>query len=466
MKLFENKVGRPSNEVKKNRRIFVVSMITLGAVLLTLGVSFLVNINSDRLKGAASEKPANTSFDDMNFYKCVIDNYNKEKGTKLSYKTKLTDNQLNGISKLACSNRGITSVKGIEKITNLRSFDGDLNRISKINVSKNIKLEYLNLYDTKLEYIDLNKNINLKSLSIGAEQLKSIDLTNNKKLESLGLNSVSLKNLDLSKNVNLVRFGLYYMNLSDLNLDSNKNLKELSIVSDNNLRTLNLVQNTSLNQLVLFMDDNLENVYLDESLDRKMIRVDRVESNDNNVINIADSPKVKIVPIKDKLELECPATAFVGEKITCKTNSTKSTIRVSKGGLSDHYLELLNKSSGRFTTPKKVVYLMYTKKGYAKVVAEQNGSNSVTRIIEIKEPLKLSCPSSVKVGKQFTCITNMVGAKISVTKGGLSNGYNTSFTTVKGDLTKQSKYTKTGTVTVTVSKSGYKSVSKTVKIVK
>ena len=29
MKLFENGVGRPSNEIKKKRKIFVVSIVTL-----------------------------------------------------------------------------------------------------------------------------------------------------------------------------------------------------------------------------------------------------------------------------------------------------------------------------------------------------------------------------------------------------------------------------------------------------
>ena len=485
MKLFENKVGRPSNEVKKNRRIFVVSMITLGAVLLTLGVSFLVNINSDRLKGAASEKPATTAFDDMNFYRCIIDNYNEQKGTKLSYKTKLTNNQLNSISDLFCDSRGITSVKGLEKLTNLRNFTASSNRINKINISQNTDLKKLYLAENKLEYINLNKNKNLAHLELGGNELKSIDLTKNENLELLNLTSSLLKNLDLSKNINLSELYLQFMNFSDLNLDNNKHLRELTILSNSKLRTLNLVQNISLKKLNLVNDSALENVYLDVDLDKNRILVDDNDKNredygdymnsivGNNIINIIGSPKVKMIPITEKLELECPATAFIGEKITCKTNSTKSIIRVSKSGLSDNYLNIFKKYGDKVTTQKKVVNLMYTKKGYAKVVAEQSGSNSVTRIIEIKEKdgLILKCPNLVHVGKKFTCTTNSTKATVRVSKEGLSDNYLSIFKKYGGKITTQKKvvnlmYMEEGYAKIVAELNGYKSVTKTVKIVK
>ena len=51
MKLFENKIGRPSNELKDNRKVFVISIITLVVVLLTAGIVALVNVKSENLKG-------------------------------------------------------------------------------------------------------------------------------------------------------------------------------------------------------------------------------------------------------------------------------------------------------------------------------------------------------------------------------------------------------------------------------
>ena len=73
--------------------------------------------------------------------------------------------------------------------------------------------------------------------------------------------------------------------------------------------------------------------------------------------------------------------------------------------------------------------------------------------------LTLDCPTTAYVGKEFTCYTNMSGAKITVTASGLANGYNTSFTTTKSDKTKQSKYITSGLKIIKVSKPGYETVS-------
>ena len=48
---------------------------------------------------ALDEMPVNEAFDDVNFYKCVVDAYNKEKETDVDYTTtSLTDLQLSEIT--------------------------------------------------------------------------------------------------------------------------------------------------------------------------------------------------------------------------------------------------------------------------------------------------------------------------------------------------------------------------------
>ena len=54
MKLFENNVGRPSNEIKKKRKIFVGSAIATFLVILTVGSYILQNINLVKLEGAST----------------------------------------------------------------------------------------------------------------------------------------------------------------------------------------------------------------------------------------------------------------------------------------------------------------------------------------------------------------------------------------------------------------------------
>ena len=84
----------------------------------------------------------------------------------------------------------------------------------------------------------------------------------------------------------------------------------------------------------------------------------------------------------------------------------------------------------------------------------------------LKTDMTLTCPSSVAVNKEGVCKTNMSGVKITVTKTNLNSKYKSTYTTTSSDKTKVFKYTKTGTITVTAEKSGYKTVTKTIKIEK
>ena len=53
MKLFENGVGRPSNEIKKKRKIFVTLAASI-IIILIGGVALLFNFNEKNLKGVAT----------------------------------------------------------------------------------------------------------------------------------------------------------------------------------------------------------------------------------------------------------------------------------------------------------------------------------------------------------------------------------------------------------------------------
>ena len=44
MKLFENKVGRPSNEMLKKRKIFKISIIVSMTLVLSLGIFMLFKV--------------------------------------------------------------------------------------------------------------------------------------------------------------------------------------------------------------------------------------------------------------------------------------------------------------------------------------------------------------------------------------------------------------------------------------
>lgn len=105
----------------------------------------------------------NISFNDENFYQCVIDNYNEEHNVLLSYDESLTDEQLSEIDSLWCNDKKIKSVLGIEKMSNLENIDLEDNELTAVDLSNNKKLRNLYLSDNKLSSIDLRNNKSLEN---------------------------------------------------------------------------------------------------------------------------------------------------------------------------------------------------------------------------------------------------------------------------------------------------------------
>lgn len=81
----------------------------LSIIIIILGVAFLINyifytpsyINAYIATNIYKE-PANKYFDDDNFYKCVVDAYNKENNTSIPYTQNLSDSQLGSIKNVNC----------------------------------------------------------------------------------------------------------------------------------------------------------------------------------------------------------------------------------------------------------------------------------------------------------------------------------------------------------------------------
>lgn len=104
------------------------------------------------------------------------------------------------VTKINCSDKNIKSLKGIEYFTELKELDCNLNNISDVDISKNIKLVSLSLFENKLTKLDVSKNTELTSLTIFGNRLTAIDVSKNTKLESLRCQSNKIKNLDVSNN--------------------------------------------------------------------------------------------------------------------------------------------------------------------------------------------------------------------------------------------------------------------------
>ena len=231
------------NKLKKNKRKVVIGLSAFLVVFISvfsfINLRYPTKINAYIAHVINKGEPANKYFDDENFYKAVVDAYNKENKTSLSYITSLTDKQLKNIKSVSYSEK-IKSATGIEKLTGLsylQLFDSEL---YSINLSKNTLLTKLDLSYNNLSSIDLSKNISLTYLDLSSNNLNSIDLSKNISLTYLNLSSNKLSSIDLTKNTSLRYLYLKSNKISGIDLSKNTSLTELYL-NDNELLYLNVV---------------------------------------------------------------------------------------------------------------------------------------------------------------------------------------------------------------------------------
>ena len=178
--------------------------------------------------------PANPAFTDDNFYRSVVDEYNETNHTSLGYDVSLTNEQLKTITYLYLNGTNTTSIKGLEKLTNLKS---------------------LFVYGEQITTLDLSQNVNLENLDIQSTPIGTLDLSHNTKLVSFRLYEGELTTLDFGQNTNLESINIIYADeLTNINIANNTKLKNLNIESTS-LSTLDVSHNTGLKNLSFVLKD-------------------------------------------------------------------------------------------------------------------------------------------------------------------------------------------------------------------
>ena len=243
----------------KKRIIYLSSFI-----LIILGVGIFIDqalfkpteINSF-IATKVYSSPANNYFTDENFYKCVVDAYNKENSTSLPYTTSLSDSQLGSIKELDCygywksDEEKIISTSGLEKLTSLTSLNVGSNQLTSIDVSKNTSLTSLDVGDNQLTNIDVSSNTLLTSLDVDNNQITSLDVSSNTLLTDLNVDNNQITSLDVSKNTKLTR--LYARKNQITSLDVSKNTAITGLyVNENQLTSLDVSNNTALIWLYVY----------------------------------------------------------------------------------------------------------------------------------------------------------------------------------------------------------------------
>ena len=230
-------------------------------IILVLGIGIFIDqaffkptvINSF-IASKIYSSPANNAFTDDNFYKCVVDAYNKENKTSLPYTTNLNDEQLKTITVLECDGYGksdennIKSANGIERLTALTVLNVSYNQLTSIDVSKNIALTYLDVSNNQLAELNVSKNTSLINSYVSSNKLTSLDVSNNLALTNLDVHWNELTEIDVSKNTELTSLYAGSNHLTEIDVSENTKLTYLS-VSWNELTEIDVSKNTSLTNL-------------------------------------------------------------------------------------------------------------------------------------------------------------------------------------------------------------------------
>ena len=371
--------------INKKNIIILSAIIGIGILGINYTFCYPTKINAYIAANVYSE-PANSYFDDESFYMCIVDQYNSDNNTNIAYTENLSDEQLSKIDYLDCWGQedeeiadygyDISNINGIEKLTNLevlslvgtKIHDVDVSKnvnlvelsldynknVSTLNLSKNIKLEYLNLTNTSINSIDLTNNINLNSLTIAESNITEIDLTNNVLLENLCINHTKIQDIDLSKNIELSELYLggfyktwyrgssyighdntYGNNISNLDL-SNNNKLEIFYAPYNQLESVNLNNASKLKEIYL-QSNEINDLNIDNNTALQLLNV---YSNKLSSIDISDSMLLKEANLHSNLL----SSIIIGnnnylEKLSIFSNKLKTIDLTGAKNLKNLYIE-------------------------------------------------------------------------------------------------------------------------------
>ena len=145
---------------------------------------------------------------------------------------------------LYCSNNRLTTID-VTKNVNLKGLYCYLNQLTTLDVSKNVNLKGLYCDSNQLAFLDVSKNLNLTTLYCSSNQLITLDVSKNLDLTTLACSSNQLTALDISKNVNLNDLYCYLNQLTTFDVSNNVNLNKLYCGS-NQLTTLDISKNVNL----------------------------------------------------------------------------------------------------------------------------------------------------------------------------------------------------------------------------
>ncbi len=134
-------------------------------------------------------------FPDENFRQYILD-----AGFDADGDGKLSDEELEAVTRISCSDKPISDVTGVEHFMNLQKFTCTNAELTSLDISQNKKLTYLNCHDNLLTSLDVSNNTALQRILCDQNKLTELDVSNNSELKELRCQNNQLTSLDVNKN--------------------------------------------------------------------------------------------------------------------------------------------------------------------------------------------------------------------------------------------------------------------------
>ena len=183
------------------------------------------------------------------------------------------------VTEIHAGDKNISNLYGIQFFPNLKMLYCYNNQLTKLDVSKNTALVYLDCSQNQLTELDVRQNAALWGLFCEGNQLSSLDVSNNTALDRLDCHLNNLTSLDLRYNTKLTQLGCNSNNLTSLDVSQNPELWLLNC-SINQLTELDVSKNTNLKSL--YCSDN-QLTELDLSRNNKIFEL---EANNNYLTSL------------------------------------------------------------------------------------------------------------------------------------------------------------------------------------
>lgn len=241
----------------------------------------------------------------------------------VNHLTNLDVSHNSALEYLGCGQNNLTDGLNISNNQALDYLDCMYSNLTSLDVSHNPVLETLDCSGNKLTNLDVSHNPALDSLQCGKNELTSLDVSHNPVLRLFDCSYNKLTNLDVSNNPKLFSFGCAGNSLTSLDLSHNPALDRITC-SNNQLTSLNVSHCSVLT--LLWCDHN-------ELSDLDVSNIPTLHSfycyrNQLTSLDLSHNPKVRLLGIDSYVKTDISALDLFGDLEICVPQS-KGTIDLS-----------------------------------------------------------------------------------------------------------------------------------------